>query len=145
MIRKIVTPKFLLSLIVLIAVLVLFNACSKKIAFQVSPVTPAAQGFVKVKQDNNQNYAIDIDLTNLAAPDRLQPPRRIYIVWMESNEASIRNIGQINSSSNWLSSKLKASFETVSSNKPTRIFITAEDYSNVQYPSSTMVLSTGNF
>jgi len=77
MIRKIVTPKFLFSLIVLIAAILLFNSCSKKIAFQISPVTPAAEGFVKVKQDNNKNYAIDIELTNLAAPDRLQPPYKI--------------------------------------------------------------------
>lgn len=145
MIRKIVTPAFLVSLIILIAVLLLFNACSKKIAFQNSSVTPAAQGFVKVKQDNNQNYAIDIELTNLPGPDRLQPAYKMYVVWMESNEASVKNIGQINSSTNWLSSKLKASFETVSPNKPTRIFITGEDDSNVQYPGSTMVLSTANF
>ncbi|OSZ77533.1 hypothetical protein CAP36_14230 [Chitinophagaceae bacterium IBVUCB2] len=145
MIRKIVTPKFLFSLIVLIAAIILFNSCSKKIAFQISPVTPAAEGFVKVKQDNNKNYAIDIELTNLAAPDRLQPPYKIYIVWMESNEAPVKNIGQINSSSNWLSGKLKASFETVSPNKPTRIFITGEDDNNTQYPGSTMVLSTPNF
>lgn len=53
---------------------------------------------------------------------------------METEDASVKNIGQIKSDSKFLSSKLKASFETVTPFKPTKIFITAEDNANVQYP-----------
>lgn len=64
---------------------------------------------------------------------------------METAQNRAKNIGQITSSSSFLSSKLKASFETVSASKPERIFFTAEDDGNIQYPSGANVLSTANF
>jgi len=113
--------------------------------FQTSIVVPAARGFVKVSKDNNKNYVIKIQLTDLAEVNRLTPPKKTYVVWLVTEEDITRNIGQIKSSSSMLSSKLKASFETVSSNKPTKIFITAEDDGNVQFYGSQIVLTTNKF
>ena len=59
---------------------------------------------------------------------------------MVTGQENAKNIGLLNSSN-----KLKASFETVSSSKPIKIFITAEDDENVQYPGEQIVLSTGAF
>jgi hypothetical protein len=64
---------------------------------------------------------------------------------MESGQDKTTNIGKINSSSSLLSSKLKASFETVSSSKPSKIFITAENDATIQYPGNQIVLSTESF
>ena len=125
--------------------LVFFNSCARKISFQPSSVVPAAEGKVKVKKDNNNNYNIGISLARLAEPDRLQPPKKTYVVWMETESNGTKNIGRINSSKGFLSSKLKASFQTVSSFKPRKIFITAEDEADTQYPSSQIVLSTNTF
>ncbi len=122
----------------------LFESCSSKIAFQTSSVVPAAEGTVKVKKDNNENYTIQVELANLSEPGRLQPAMNTYVVWMETDEAYVKNIGQINSSTNFLSKRLKSSFETVSSIKPTKIFITAEDDGTVQYP-GTKILTTASF
>ncbi len=44
-----------------------------------------------------------------------------------------------------MSNQLKASFETVSSFRPVKIFITAEDDANIQYPGNQMVLETDKF
>ncbi len=127
----------------LIAVMVLCcSACAKKISFQSSSVVPAARGTVKITRDNNKNYVIKVQLLNLAESNRLQPPKSTYVVWMESDATNIKNIGQIKSDVNFLAKKLKASFETVSAVKPTRIFITAEDDPSVQYPGSQIVIST---
>jgi hypothetical protein len=63
---------------------------------------------------------------------------------METDQQPAKNIGQINSSSGMLSSRLKASFETVSSTKPSKIFITAEDDVSAQYPGQ-VILTTDNF
>jgi hypothetical protein len=127
------------------AILVALGSCAKKINFAGSSVVPAARGFVKVKKDNNSNYNIKVELSNLAEVSRLQPPRQTYVVWMETDQQTTKNIGQIQSSSSMLSKKLKASLETVSSFKPVKIFITAEDDAAVQYPGTQMVLSTSSF
>ncbi|MEI9913176.1 MAG: hypothetical protein WDO71_28180 [Bacteroidota bacterium] len=122
-----------------------FYSCSSKVAFLTSSVVPAARGSVKVKKDNNNNYHIEIHLTNLAEVKRLEPPRQSYVVWMETSHQEIKNIGQINSSAGLFSQKLKASFETVSALKPAKIFITAEDDVSIQYPGTQIILSTDNF
>jgi nicotinamide riboside kinase len=56
-----------------------------------------------------------------------------------------KNIGKIKVATKFLSSKLKASFETVSSIKPMRIFITAENDASVQYTDYEVILTTNNF
>ncbi|MBC7534343.1 MAG: hypothetical protein H7258_01465 [Ferruginibacter sp.] len=121
------------------------SSCARKISFQTSSVVPAAQGSVKVTKDKNENYKIKISLINLAEPTRLQPSKSTYVVWMETADNRTKNIGQINSSTGFLSSKLKADFETVSSFKPVKIFITAEDDASIRYPGMQVVLSTNNF
>jgi hypothetical protein len=122
-----------------------FYSCAIKASFETSSVVPAARGAVKIKKDNNKNYQIKIDIYNLAEANRLQPPKQTYIVWMETNENVTKNIGQINTSTGLLSRKLKASFETVSAIKPTKIYISAEDDANIQNPGAQVVLSTGKF
>lgn len=129
-----------------VLMIVAFNSCATKTAFLTSNVVPAAQGSVKVKKDGNNNYAIKVQLINLAESNRLQPPKNTYVVWMETDDNITKNIGQVKSSTFLLSKKLKGSFETVSSFKPKKIFITGENDANIQYPTySDIVLTTDNF
>jgi hypothetical protein len=137
--------KSTLSALSLTFIMICFASCAKKAMFQTSTVVPAARGYVKVSKDNNKNYVIKVELTDLAEVNRLQPPKKTYVVWLVTDEDVTRNIGQIKSSSSMLSSKLKASFETVSSNKPTKIFITAEDDGNAQSYGNQIVLTTNKF
>jgi hypothetical protein len=122
-----------------------FNSCAKKIAFQTSAIVPAARGDVKIKQDENKNYLIQIELENLAEVKRLDPPKNAYVVWMESDDSMVKNIGQIKSDTKFLSSKLKASFETVTPVKPSKIYITAEDNADVQFPGKQLIMETKGF
>lgn len=122
-----------------------FTSCAKKVSFQTSSVVPAARGYIKVKKDGNKNYQIQIRINDLAEVDRLQNANKAYVVWMETDDLIIKNIGQIKSDSGFLSSKLKASFETVTSFKPEKIFITAEENADVQYPNNQVVLTTKDF
>ncbi|OAB29450.1 hypothetical protein SAMN05444395_10669 [Flavobacterium fryxellicola] len=125
--------------------IVSFSSCGKNVAFQNSSIVPAAKGNVSVKKDSNKNYSIKVKITNLAEVTRLQPSKSVYVVWMETEEALVKNIGQIKSDSGFMSSKLKASFETVTSFEPSKIFITAEDQPDVQYPGMQLILSTNRF
>lgn len=131
------------AVVIILALLAL--SCSRKISFLNSEAVPAARGFVKVKKDNNKNYMIRIELNNLAEVERLQPARKAYVIWMETSAEPVKNIGQIKSASGMLTSKLKATFNTVSVLKPTKIFITAEDETGIQYPVNTVVLTTNDF
>jgi len=117
-----------------------FISCSTKALFLTSSVVPAAEGYVKVKKDKNNNYVIQMQISNLAGVERLQPAKQTYVVWMVTDQGITKNIGRVNSSNN-----LKVSFETVSSFKPTQIFITAEDNESAQYPGDQVVISTEKF
>lgn len=132
-----------------VAIFLIFSleSCSstRKANFLTSSVVPAAKGKVKVKKDKNDNYDIRVDIEHLAQPSQLQPSKQTYVVWMETAQNQTKNIGQISSSSGFLSGKLKSSFQSVSSFKPEKIFITAEDDGNVQYPGNVRVLTTPAF
>lgn len=128
-----------------IVLLFFMVSCSHKIGFMPSAMVPAAQGKVKVNKDDNNNYKIAVSLVNLAPPERLQPPYSTYVVWIETAQNGTQNIGQLNSSSGLLSKTLKANLDAVSPYKPTRLFITAENNGAIQYPGTTIVLSTEKF
>ena len=122
-----------------------FSSCSKKIIFPTSSIAPAEVGRVKIKKDNNNNYAIQVNIENLPDVKRLSPPRNYYVVWIETRNNGIKKLGRIVSSKGFLSSKMKASLNAVSPDKPKRVFITAENDEYIRYPGNMVVLDTGNF
>jgi uncharacterized lipoprotein NlpE involved in copper resistance len=117
----------------LVAALILVG-CANKFRFTQSAVVPGAYGDVKVKKDKNENYIITVDVTNLADSRQLDPPKDTYVVWMETAEGNVRNIGQIKSTSSLLSKARKATMRAASTVKPRRVFITAEESGTVSYP-----------
>lgn len=131
--------------VLMIIVILFFTSCSKNVEFLPSSVVPAAQGYINVTTDNNNNYVIEIQVSDLADIERLQPAKKSYVVWAETDEGNTENIGQLSSSTSFFSSQREASLKTVSSYKPTKIFITAENSINIQDPSSFVVLSTKEF
>ncbi len=121
-----------------------FSSCSTKVAFQTSSVVPSAEGSVNVKQDKNDNYNIQLNEIRLADPERLDPPMKPYMVWIETEKDGAKSIGNLKTSTSGFSKTLKSSLETVSAFKPTEVFITAESSDNVQYPGR-VVLRTAAF
>jgi hypothetical protein len=107
-----------------------------------SSVVPAARGDVQVTRDKNNNYVIKIELSNLAEVERLQSSKKTYVAWLVTDEEVTNNIGLLKSSTGFMSKKLRASLKSVSSAKPIKIFITAEDDPNVQYPGNQIIIST---
>lgn len=136
---------FLISAFVWIAgvtMAIVFNSCAINAPFLTSSVVPAAQGTVKVNTDQNKNYVIKIHLNNFAEANRLTPPMNTYVIWMLTPNNETKNIGQINSSTGFMSKNLSANFQTVSPIKPVKIFITAENDASIQYPQNEVVLTT---
>ncbi len=69
--------KLALFLVLPFALLQMFTSCSKNIEFENSNVVPAARGDISVKKDKNNNYNIKLEISYLAEPERLQPPKKI--------------------------------------------------------------------
>ncbi len=126
----------------ILALSVLITSCSRKMTFNSSSVVPAAQGSVKLKSDKNNNTSVSVSVKDLAPANRLTPPRKAYVVWMETEDNGTKNIGQLKSSGGLISKRLKASLTTVTSFKPVRFFITAEDDASAYYPGPMVVLTT---
>lgn len=138
------TKKFF-SGILLLTMLFFIASCATNVSFLNSPVVPAAKGTVKVKKDGNQNYALKVEIDDLAAVERLQTPKETYVVWLETEKGNYENIGQLVSSTGFMSKQHTASLETKTSFKPVRVFVTAENGINVRYPNSTTILTTDKF
>ncbi len=117
-----------------------FTSCSNKTLFLQSSVLPAAEGYVEVSRDKSENYIIKIDLKNFAGAERLDPSNLTYVVWMVTSSDATVNIGRISTNNS-----LNASFETLSSFRPVKIFITAEEQENARYPGSMVILTTNRF
>ncbi len=122
-----------------------FTSCTHKQSFLTSSKVPAARGNVKVKIDKNKNHTIEVSLINLSEPSRLTPAKSMYIVWMETDQKVIKNIGQIITDNGTFSKTLKAEFKTVTSFTPIKIFITAENDANVLNPDYDVVITTARF
>lgn len=136
--------KSLLSFLLITFLITSLSGCAKKIMFEQSSIVPGAEASVKIKKDRNGNYSINMDVLHLAEPRKLQPAKSVYLVWMQAEDNSTKNIGILNSSSSLLSKTLKASLHTVTPFKPTRIYVTAEDDAKITFPAGETVLTTGN-
>ena len=134
--------KNIVIIIAMVLTITVFSSCATKVVFLSSAVVPAAEGKITIKEDSNKNYEIKVKIANLADSQRLTPPKNVYVVWMLTEFNNTKNIGQIISSSGSMSNNMKASFETVSSFRPIKIFITAEDDADIQYPNAEVVLIT---
>ena len=134
-------PFKLLSATLLLSIMI-FAGCSNKVVFNTSRVVPAAEGYVKITKDDNGNKVVNIEIKRLTQPTRLQPSRDLYVVWMETKDNGLKNIGQLRTNSSFFSSELKSSFSTITPFNPSKVFITAEDDANIIRPSGVTVLST---
>ncbi|MBO0951024.1 hypothetical protein [Fibrella forsythiae] len=134
--------KTIKSLSAILIITVVVSACAQKMSFMPSTIVPAATGQVEVKKDRNSNYGITINVLNLAKPQRLSPSKETYVVWMETDRKAAQKVGQINPATGLFSKALKGSLSTTSVTEPTRIFISAEDNIDVQYPTGQVVLTT---
>ena len=119
---------------------ILISACSKKVTFPVSEMVPAAEAVAKVDKDANDNYEIELKVQNLAAPDRLTPKRKYFVVWMVTKQHGTINIGRLD-----INRKNNGELNTNTPYKPIRLFITAEDDNQPALPSTQVVLNSRDF
>ena len=127
---------------ILLLVAFMFPSCARKMSFETSNVVPAAEGSVKVKKNKNKNYDVNLSVIRLADPSRLNPPKKVYIVWMNTERNGTKEVGKLETSSSLLSKTMKSSLKTSVPFKPTGFFITAEDDAEMQSPLGPVILRT---
>lgn len=116
--------------LMIIGVVALITSCATTVKFPVSSTVPGADITVSKQQDKNNNYVIVLTAKNMADASRLNPPKNNYIVWIESDDGTIKNIGQLSNKN-----AKKAILKTATPFDVKEIFITAEDQGNLTYPS----------
>jgi hypothetical protein len=121
----------------IIGAIALMTSCASTTQLPVSLVTPAADITAKVKKQGKPNYLITITANNLAATERLNPPKKIYVIWAVSEAQITRNVGHF-TQKNAVKATYKASFPY----KPVEIFITAEDEEGLCEPSGIEISRT---
>ena len=117
------------KLLIISALVIILSSCATSIKFPVSTIAPAADIVASVTKDQNGNTKITIKAKNLAAAERLNPPKAAYVVWIVTERDGIHNIGRL-SNKNVQSTGL----ETLTPFKFTEVIITAEDYADAIIP-----------
>lgn len=131
-----------LTLAWFVAATALLSSCARSINFNKSVIVPAATGKVKIKEDKNSNFSLNVKISNLAPASRLQPPKDHYVLWMESNNNTTKNLGRLNSSKPIFGKAYSAKLKTVTTYQPSRFFVTAENENELRYPQGQEVLTT---
>ena len=153
------TKNILLTVMAIFTMLLVYSCAKKTVATakaetsiptataDAAIVVPAeTKGQVVIKRDVNSNYVIMINLRELEEVKKIEPAsKKAYIVWMNADNKMVKNLGQINSNSGWLSDKSKATFEAISEFKPTKIFITEEETASITKPGAKIIWSTNKF
>lgn len=111
-----------IKLLAITAIIALMTSCADTYKFPISEVTPAADITAEIKKDGKPNYLVTLEANNLAAPERLEPPMKIYVIWAVSKAGVVRNVGHF-TQENAEKSTYKASFPY----QPVEVFITAEN------------------
>ena len=120
--------KIYLSLLIICLML---SSCATTYRFPISSVAPAADGTAKFTKDNNNNYIVNVKVKYLSNADRLIPAKKLYVVWIKTDNDEVKNIGQLMSDN-----KNNASLTGTTSSRPVQIFVTAEDAGDVNWPSN---------
>ncbi len=134
--------KILRNTLLILAIAVAFASCTQKMNFTKSRVVPAAEGYVKVKKDNNNNYSLTVTVKNLAKPGDLTPSRDAYVVWMQSDRNELQKLGQIKVASSIFDKSLDGELSTTTTVEPNEVFITAERDADVRNPVGETILTT---
>ena len=124
-------------LTILLGLATLLAGCASSAKFPVSTVAPAAVITAKKTLDKNKNYVVELVALNLTSPERLNPPKDHYNVWIVTEQNEYKNLGQIMNAN-----AKKVVFRTLTPFNPKEIILTAEDEGNRPMPTGIEIART---
>jgi hypothetical protein len=114
---------------IIVLTFLILASCASNVKFPISNVTPGAEITLKSSKDDNGNSKLALKARYLTSPDRLSPSKKFYLVWLQTKENGLHNLGKLETDAS-----SKGSFETITPYEPDEIFITAEDDASIKYP-----------
>lgn len=118
-----------INTILILASAVVLAGCGSTYEFPKSIVAPAAEIEAKADQDSYDNNVFTLKVQHLASPERLNPPKSVYVVWAETDGHGVINLGKLKTEAGD-----KAELRTSTPFPVTELFITAENDALVRVP-----------
>jgi len=122
---------------ILLSLATLLAGCATTTKFPISTVAPAAEISAKKTLDKNKNYVVELVALNLTSPERLNPPKNHYNVWIVTEQNDYKNLGQVMNAN-----AKKVVFRTLTPFNPKEIILTAEDEGNRLMPAGIEIART---
>ncbi len=108
----------------------------ERVALEVTPGQPAAQGTVNIGADNDGNRTVEVRVQHLSPPERAAPGARIYVVWLVPRSGGApQNMGVLS-----LANDLSGSLTTTTSYRDFDVVVTAEENPGTTSPSARNVM-----
>ncbi|GFO59428.1 hypothetical protein GMST_17530 [Geomonas silvestris] len=115
----------------------LAGCATKTINLPPSQEMPAAEGEARLSRDDNGNTVVQLKVKHFAPPQRLTPPKAVYVVWLETSDHEMHNLGQLK-----VDKDLEGKLIAVTPYEVFQLVISAEDSPNLSEPGDQVVLRT---
>jgi hypothetical protein len=108
----------------------------ERVALEVTPGQPAAQGTVTIGAEKDGNRTVEVRVQHLSPPERATPGARTYVVWLVPRSGGApQNMGVLS-----LGEDLGGSLTTTTSYRDFDILVTAEQDPGTTNPSARNVM-----
>lgn len=124
-----------LTLFVLLALAIATMAWGREDRLTNTGTAPAAEGKVSTDSDHNGNTNVEVSVKHMATPQSLTPAKQSYLVWVQPRGKEAELLGTLR-----VNSGLEGDLKATTPYKDFDIFITAEDSSKPETPSSMVIL-----
>jgi len=125
-----------LSISLLLVMALLASVWAKEYRMKTSSdLVPSAAGKVELDKDRNGNRVAKVRVYHLPDPEKLNPARNAYAVWIQAKGKDPENVGILK-----VNGDLEGQMEATTPYNKFEVFITAEDNPKPERPSGPEIL-----
>jgi len=119
-----------------------WNSSSAGTPMMASPRVPAAQGRVAVKDADNGNVKLAVQVKNMAPPEKVATGASTYVVWLKPLTTGNENEQPQNLGALAVNKDQEGELDTMTSYRQFDLFVTAEPQPGSTTPTGEQLLST---
>jgi hypothetical protein len=125
-----------LSISLLLVMALLASVWAKEFRMKTSSdLVPSAAGKVELDKDRNGNRVAKVRVYHLPDPEKLNPAKNAYVVWIQAKGKDPENVGVLK-----VNEDLEGKLEATTPYNKFEVFITAEDNPKPDRPSGPEIL-----